>query len=140
MGDPEANEVGLMLGILIADQDVECRKQMAELLIEAGYNVIVSNSAADALDGILKKSVQVVLLGNEFDKLKAAEIVPILKQCNRDLTIILISAETSLPLLRKLRNEGIFYHALKPTSGEDKEEIRKAVKCAFESLKQGQTK
>jgi DNA-binding NtrC family response regulator len=129
-----------MLGILIADQDVECRKQMADLFIEAGYNVIVTNSAADALDGILKKSVQVVLLGSEFDKLKATEIVPILKQCNRDLTIILVSAETSLPLLRKLRNEGIFYHALKPTNGEDKEEIRKAVECAFENLKQGSSK
>jgi DNA-binding NtrC family response regulator len=127
-----------MLGLLIADQDVECRKQMAELFIEAGYNVIVTNSAADALDGILKKSVQVVLLGSEFDKLKAAELIPLLKQCNRDLTIILISADTSLPLLRKLRNEGIFYHALKPVNGEDKEEIRKAVACAFESLKQNQ--
>jgi DNA-binding NtrC family response regulator len=129
-----------MLGILIADQDVECRKQMADLFIEAGYNVIVTSSAADALDGILKKSVQVVLLGSEFDKLKAAEIVPILKQCNRDLTIILISEDTSLPLLRKLRNEGIFYHALKPTSGEDKEEIRKAVECAFENIRQGTAK
>lgn len=129
-----------MLGILIADQDVECRKQMADLFIEAGYNVIVTNSAADALDGILKKSVQVVLLGSEFDKLKAAEMVPILKQCNRDLTIILVSAETSLPLLRKLRNEGIFYHALKPTSGDDKDEIRKAVECAFESMKHNPAK
>jgi DNA-binding NtrC family response regulator len=129
-----------MLGILIADQDVDLRKQMAELLIEAGYNVIVTNSAADALDGILKKSVQVVLLGSEFDKLKAAEIVPILKQCNRDLTIILISADTSLPLLRKLRGEGIFYHALKPMTGEDKEEIRRAVECAFENLRQNQAK
>jgi DNA-binding NtrC family response regulator len=127
-----------MLGLLIADQDVECRKQMAELFIEAGYNVIVTNSAADALDGILKKSVQVVLLGSEFDKIKAAELIHLLRQCNRDLTIILVSADTSLPLLRKLRNEGIFYHALKPVNGEDKEEIRKAVECAFESLKHNQ--
>ena len=124
-----------MLGLLIADQDVECRKQMAEMFIEAGYNVIVTNSAADALDGILKKSVQVVLLGSEFDQLKAAEMIPLLRQCNRDLTIILISADTSLPLHRKLRNEGIFYHALKPMNREDREEIRKAVECAFESLK-----
>jgi DNA-binding NtrC family response regulator len=128
-----------MLGILIADQDVECRKQMADLFIEAGYNVIVTSSAADALDGILRKSVQVVLLGSEFDQLKAAELIPLLKQCNRDLTIILISADTSLPLLRKLRKEGIFYHALKPVNGEDREEIRKAVECAFENLKHHQS-
>jgi DNA-binding NtrC family response regulator len=124
-----------MLGLLIAHQDVDCRKQMADLFIEAGYNVIVTNSVADALDGILKKTAQVVLIGSEFDELTAAELIPLLKKCNRRLTVILVSAETSLPLIRKLRSEGIFYHALKPVNGEDKEEIRKAVECAFENLK-----
>lgn len=124
-----------MRGLLIADKDLDCRKQMAELFIEAGYNVIVTNSAANALDGILKNTAQVVLLGSEFDELTAADLIPLLKQCNRNLTIILVSADTSLPLIRKLRNEGIFYHALKPVNGEDKEEIRQAVKCAFESMR-----
>jgi len=125
-----------MQGLLIAVQDVECRKQMAETFIDAGYNVIVTSSTADALDGILKNSAQVVLLGSKFDKLSAAELIPLLKQCNRRLTIILVSAETSLPLMRKLRKEGIFYHALRPVDKDDKEEIRKAVKCAFEHLRQ----
>jgi DNA-binding NtrC family response regulator len=124
-----------MLGLLIADQDVECRKKMAEVLIEAGYNVIVTNSAANALDGILKKTAQVVLLGSEFDEMNAADLIPLLKQCNKNLTIILVTSDTSLPLIRKLRNEGIFYHALKPVNSADKEELRQAVKCAFDNLK-----
>jgi len=125
-----------MQGLLIAVQDVACRKQMADTFIDAGYNIIVTNSTADALDGILKKNAQVVLLGSRFDELSAAELVPLLKQCNPRLTIILVCADASLPLIRKLRSEGIFYHALKPVDGEDKEEIRKAVKCAFEHLSQ----
>ncbi len=124
-----------MLGLLIADQDVDCRKQMADLFIEAGYNVIVTNSAANALYGILKKTAQVVLLGSEFDELTAADLIPLLKQCNRDLTIILVTGDASLSLIRKLRCEGIFYHALKPVNGEDREEIRQAVKCAFANLR-----
>jgi len=124
-----------MLGLLIADQDVDCRKQMADLFIEAGYNVIVTNSAANALYGILKKTAQVVLLGSEFDELTAADLIPLLKQCNRDLTIILVTGDASLPLIRKLRNEGIFYHALRPVNREDKDEIRQAVKCAFDNLR-----
>ena len=72
-----------MRGLLIADKDLDCRKQMAELFIEAGYNVIVTNSAANALDGILKNTAQVVLLGSEFDELTAADLIPLLKQCNR---------------------------------------------------------
>ena len=124
-----------MLGLLIAHQDVDCRKQMAELFIESGYNVIVTNSAADAMAGILKKSAQVVLLGSEFDELTAGDLIPLLKKCNRNLTIILVCADTSLSLIRKLRSEGIFYHSLKPVNGEDKEELRKAVECAFENLR-----
>jgi DNA-binding NtrC family response regulator len=127
-----------MQGLLIAVQDIDCRKQMAHMLVEAGYNVIITNSTADAVDGILKNSAQVVLLGSTFDELSAAELIPLLKQCNRRLNIILVSTDTSLPLMRKLRSEGIFYHALSPVDGEDKDEIHKAVQCAFEHLRQKQ--
>lgn len=121
-----------MQGLLIADKDLGCRKQMAQMFIEAGYNVIVTNSAANALDGILKNNAQVVLLGSGFDDLTAADLIPLLKRCNRNLSIILLADDASLPLLRKLRNEGIFYHALKPVNGEDREEIRQVVQCAFQ--------
>ena len=123
-----------MLGLLIADNDTIARKELADLFIEAGYNVTVTNSAANALYGILKKTAQVVLIGSEFDDFKAGDLIPLLKQCDRNVTIILVSDEDSLPVMRKLRKEGIFYHALKPVKPEDKEEIRQAVRCAFENL------
>ena len=102
-----------MQGLLIVDEDMDCRKQMASMFIEFGYNVIVTNSVESALSGILKKTAQVVLLGTKFDELTAAELIPLLKQCNRKLTII----------------------ALKPGNAEDREEIRQAVQCAFESVR-----
>ncbi len=123
-----------MLGLLIADNDTVARKELADLFIEAGYNVTVTNSAANALYGILKKTAQVVLIGSEFDDFKAGDLIPLLKQCDRNVTIILVSDDDSLPVMRKLRKEGIFYHALKPVKPEDKEEIRQAVRCAFENL------
>jgi DNA-binding NtrC family response regulator len=119
---------------MIAEQDRDCRSMMADLLSEEGYSVTVTDSAADALSGILKNSAQVVLLGSEFDDLAATELIPLLKQCNRNLTIILVSNEESQPVIRKIRAEGIFYHALKPAKPEDTEEIRQAVKCAFENV------
>ena len=122
-------------GILIVDEDRDCSKQMAEMFIDAGYDVTVTNSVASALYGVLKKTAQVVVLGAKFDELTAADIIPLMKQCNRKLPIILITADTSLGLLRKLRCEGIFYHALKPVDAEGREEIRQAVHCAFKNLK-----
>jgi FixJ family two-component response regulator len=123
-----------MLGLLIADKDVATRKQMANLLIEAGYDVTVTDSAAKAINGVLKKTARVVLLGTELDELTSAEMVPLLKQCNRKLMIILIADDAPLPLMRKVRKEGIFYHALRPAEPEDEEEIRQVVKCAMDSL------
>jgi hypothetical protein len=60
-----------------------------------------------------------------------------MKKCNRDLTIILVASELPLAMLRRARSEGIFYHALKPgTVPGDDEELRQAVKCAFDKVNQ----
>ncbi|MCM2264464.1 MAG: response regulator [Desulfuromonadales bacterium] len=117
--------------LLIADENLATRKQMADLFVDAGYQVTAPASVAGALNGILKKTVKVVLLSMRFDELLATEVIPLLKQCNRDLTIILVAGELPLALLRKARHEGIFYHALKPEQPADEEELRQVVKCAF---------
>lgn len=123
-----------MSGLIIADKDVATRKQMANLFIEAGYDVTVTDSAAKAIDGVLKKTAQVLLLGTELDEVNMSMLVPLLKKCNRKLMIILVGDDTPLPLIRKVRTEGIFYHALRPAEPEDEEEIRQVVKCAMQSL------
>jgi DNA-binding NtrC family response regulator len=124
-----------MPGILIMDEDKGNMKQLAELFIDAGYHVTLTDSVASAVYGILKKTAQVVVLGSKCDDLMAADLVPIMRQCNKNLPIILIAADTSLALLRRLRCEGIFYHALSPTDTAGREEIRQAVHCAFENLR-----
>jgi len=123
-------------GLLIVDDDVTTRRQMAELFSDAGYQVSAPSSVAEALVGILKKTAKVVLLSTRFDELLATELIPLLKQCNRDLSIILVASELPMALLRKARREGIFYHALKPVQPGDEEELREAVRCAFDKAKQ----
>lgn len=123
-----------MQGLLIADEDMVSRKRMADLFIDDGYDVTVTNSAAGVLYGILKKTAQVILLSTRFDEILATELIPVLKQCNRNLTIILVAGELPLTLIRKARREGIFYHALKPGKPGDEEELRQAVRCAFAKL------
>jgi len=123
-----------MPGLIIADKNAVTRKQMANLLIDAGYDVMVTDSAAKTIHGVLNKTAQVVLLGTALDEFTSAELVPLLKKCNRDLMIILIADDTPLPLMRKVRQEGIFYHALRPVEPKDDEEIRQVVKYAMKSM------
>jgi DNA-binding NtrC family response regulator len=120
--------------LLIAEEDIHYRALMADLFIEAGYTVTVVSSAASALYGIMRKTAQVVLLSSYFDELTADKLIPLLKKCNRRLNIIVITESLSLPILRNLRREGIFYHALKPAKPEDQEELKEAVRCAFANI------
>ena len=118
--------------ILVADSDTAARRRMADSFREAGYDVETTDSAVHVFCTVLEKQIPVVLLGSGFDKKMAlTDLVRLLKKCNRNLAIILVSDEESLPTIRTIRQEGIFYHALKPATKQETEEIRAAVECAF---------
>ena len=123
-----------MLRILVADKNVDARKQIAGILIEAGYDLMVTDSAVKAMQNVLNNNVQILLLGSELEEMSSAELLPMLKKCNRKLAIILVADETPLALMRKVRKLGIFYHALRPFESEGREEIRQVVKYAMHNL------
>ena len=119
-------------GILVADKDTDFLREVAEHFTEAGYSVETTDSAVHVICNILKKKTPVVLLGSDFDKkVNLIELVKLLKKCNRHLAVILVSDEASLPVVQRIRQEGIFYHALRPVTPEDKDEIKQAIKCAL---------
>jgi len=122
-------------GILIADKDTKTRRMLADILGRAGYRVKTTESAAVVLDDILRKNAHVILVGSDFgEDVTAEDLIPLIKKCDHTLTIILVADEKSLPMVRKIRREGIFYHALRPVSADDREEICMAVECAFKNV------
>jgi len=127
-----------MNGLLIANEDRTSRDQIADKFKDTDYRINTVDSVVNALEGIIDKTIQVVLLSGTLDEQHIAKFVPLLKKCNRNLSIILISDEIPLDLLRIIRKEGIFYHALKPAANEGWEEIRQVVKCAFEKYHERQ--
>ncbi len=124
-----------MPNVLILDDDKGCRDSMAEIFTDAGFSVTATSSVAPAIQGILKKLTQVVVIGTKCDELAAVDVIPIMKRCNPKLPIILIATELSIDLLRRLRADGIFYHAMKPVNAQDREEVRQAVTCAVKNLR-----
>ena len=78
---------------------------------------------------------QLVILGDAFEeKIASVDVIALMRKCNKNLKIILISDDSSLETLRRIRKDGIFYHALKPHDSEDNEELRSVVECAVEGF------
>lgn len=120
-------------GIIIADRDAKYRKEVADHFKKAGYRVETTDSAVHAFCSILEKQTPVLLLGSDFDeKVSSVDLIQLLKKCNRHLHVIMVSDDMPLALARRIRREGIFYHALKPSDAGDTEELGMAVACAFE--------
>lgn len=120
-----------MRGLLIANKNPQARNRLAELFSADSYRVSTTDSVANALELIINKEIQVVVLDGQVDQQNVTRLIPLLKKCNRHLAIIIISDEMPLELLRRIRQEGIFYHALRTTTTEDSQEIRAAVQSAF---------
>jgi len=121
--------------ILIAAKDMAARKQMAEFFENSHFEVETTASAAYAIAKIVQKHEPIVILGDSFEeKIAAVDVIALMRKCNKDLRIILVSDDSSLETLRRIREDGIFFHALKPHSQEDNEELRSAVECAVESF------
>jgi len=76
-------------------------------------------------------NIQVVLLDDEIEGVKASDVVLLLKKINPRIQVINISSEESVGSARRLRGAGIFYQAMKPV---DLEEIRSVVECALEKI------
>jgi len=121
-------------GILVADKDTAFLREVADHFSNAGYHVETTNSAVHVISNILEKQTPVVLLGSDFDKkINLLELVRLLKKCNRHLAVILVSDESSLPIVKRIRQEGVFYYALRPVTPEDANEVKQVVGCVLKA-------
>ena len=95
-----------MKGLLIAHNDRTERERLASIFSKDAYQISTTESVVEGLGAILDKQVQVIILAGEYDEQQIAKLVPLLKKCNRHLSIILVSEQSSLELLRRIRKEG----------------------------------
>ncbi len=125
--------------ILIAYQDDLWNRSLTTFFHGVGYKVETTKAVSEMIRRVRKGNIHVILIDDEIDGVKACDIVPLLKNINTKIQIIVISSEESVGLAKRLRGAGIFYQAMKPV---DLTEVKSAVECAFgkierENLKEG---
>lgn len=117
--------------VLIADEDEESREMLARYLLKENFSVDTTSVASEVIQKIQNTKVDVLVMDVELKGMKGYEIIPILKKIDPELCIIVTSGNLSLELARKIREEGIFFYAVKPL---DLEEIKLAVNDALKKL------
>jgi DNA-binding NtrC family response regulator len=118
--------------ILIAEKDFATRMQLVHTAAKAGYQVKTTMSVAKLLYYLLRKRFPVVLLGDSVEgNIQIPSLVRLIKASDPQVAIILISDDISLQQMRKARELGIFFHALRPVNPEDWQELILAIACAF---------
>ena len=117
--------------ILIAYQDDLWARSLSTLFHETGYRVETARVVSEVIRKVQKGNIDVVLLDDEIEGVKACDLALLFKEINNKVQVIVISSEGSLRLVKRLRGAGIFYQAMKPI---DLEEIKSAVKCAFHKI------
>lgn len=125
--------------ILIAYQDDLWTRSLITFFHGMEYRVETARLMSEMIRKLRRGNVHVILIDDEIEGVKACEVVPLLKNIDPKIQVIVISSEESIGSAKRLRGAGIFYQAMKPI---DLAEIRSAVECAFgkierESLKQG---
>jgi DNA-binding NtrC family response regulator len=121
--------------ILMAYQDDSWVKPLSTLFAEMGYRIETSRVVSEAIREVRSRDMQVILLDDQMEEIKAYDLAPLFKRLNTKAQIIVISSDGSVGLAKRLREAGIFYQAMKPV---DLEEIRSAVACAFEKIEREQ--
>jgi len=78
----------------------------------------------------------VVIIDGDYNQQNVAKLIPLMKKCNRNISIVLVSDEMPLDLVRHIRKEEIFYYALCDEGEDNSEEISQAVCYAFKKYEE----
>jgi len=117
--------------ILVAYQDDHLGQSVLTYFQDAGYRVDAATMVSEVLRKVKGGAIEVVLMDDELEGIRAYDLVPVLKGMNGGVQVIVVSSEERLGFVKRLRGAGIFYHAMKPV---DVQELKSAVECAFEKV------
>src|SRR4030042_3418725 len=99
--------------ILVAYQDDHMAQSVLTYFKDAGYRVDTATMVSEVLRKVKGGAIEVVLLDDELEGIRAYDLVPVLKGMNGGVQIIVVSSEERLGFVGRLCGDGIFSHALK---------------------------
>ncbi|MBN2199251.1 MAG: response regulator [Candidatus Aminicenantes bacterium] len=119
--------------LLIVDPDPRVRQALTETLSRAGRGLDTACNLAEAIKKIPGGGFSCLVMDVDLPEMKGYEAVPVLKNLDPGLKIIMTTRRNSKKLEARVRREDIFYYFIKPFGTE---ELRLAVDSAFNKKKE----
>lgn len=114
--------------VVVMDSDQETVKQLMHSLRKEGYKVESIEQTSRMFEKIKNEQIDVLILAVEAWGIKGYELIPIIKKINSFLPVIVTSTDDSIEVATRVREQGIFFYAIKPL---DMKEIKLALKNAL---------
>jgi excisionase family DNA binding protein/PAS domain S-box-containing protein len=114
--------------IMIMDSDRSAVSELMECLCKEGYRVAIAEQTNRCFEKLMNEQFDVLILAVETWGIKGYELIPIIKRLNNFIPIIVTSADDSMDVATKVREQGVFYYAIKPL---DMNEIKLVVRNAL---------
>ena len=115
--------------VLIADYDMQSRYDMKERFSKEGFRVFSVDSGKDTIACITKRHIDVAIIDVALKDIEGFKIVPLIKEINNGIKVIITTSISFVELEGKCREVGILYYAVKPLDYDLMVDI---VKSAFE--------
>ena len=119
--------------VLIIDPDPKARRELAQCLRKDPYLLETGKNLSEAIKKIAEGAFDCLVMDIDLPEMKGYEAVPILKNLDPNLRIILTTQQNDKRREAKARAQDIFYYFIKSFG---KEELRLAVKNVFNPYKE----
>ncbi len=115
--------------ILVVDDEKIVRESLFHWFEDEGYSVDTAEDALHALKQFDKGKYDLILLDMKMPGMSGLELLPKIKEIDKDSTVILITAFASVPTPIQALKEGAYDYVTKPV---DPDELNNLVKNAIE--------
>jgi len=115
--------------ILVVDDEKIVRESLFHWFADEGYSVDTAEDAIDALKQFDKGKYDLILLDMKMPGMSGMELLPKIKEIDKDSCVIMITAFASVPTAIQALKEGAYDYVTKPV---DPDELNNLVKNAIE--------
>jgi DNA-binding NtrC family response regulator len=102
-------------GVLVVDDDEALSRALSRVLKMAGYDVVVANDGAAAVEKVMHRAFDVILSDIQMPGMSGVDLLSIVRAYDLDVPVILMTGNPTLETAMEAVSLGALQYLVKPT-------------------------